>query len=294
MSRAYCLNCNEQVMVTASGTCPSGHRVAPDHAGPEPWVGNAGEQEPTAAAVQDVDLAALQQLQVAGAVTGGTNGNGHTAAHGHPARNGHAPANGTNTAPEDDAAPSTPTVHRERANSQASDDLAAMLAEALQSEGDDPVETPAASAPPPEAAPAADPTSAPPSDADDDEAASDLAALAAELQLDTSLPSDTEAEQPSAPASPTPDPAAEIWSSPAPPEPEAEPTWPSDVADTADEDLSSPASVAEPVLDQTPPPPAETPEADSGPPVDLTNFTARGTRVGAPGTPGRRLFGRKR
>ena len=65
-------------------------------------------------------------------------------------------------------------------------------------------------------------------------------------------------------------------------------------ADAAPEDLPSAEPVAEPVVDEAPPPPPEDHEDDASPSVDLTNFTARGARVGAPGNPARRLFGRKR
>ena len=41
MTRAYCLNCNEQVDVDADGRCPRGHVVSTEDLGPQPWIGRA-------------------------------------------------------------------------------------------------------------------------------------------------------------------------------------------------------------------------------------------------------------
>lgn len=306
MSRAYCLTCNEQVMVTASGTCPEGHAVTSQDSGPEPWVGRADEgvgqagedHQPATASLHDVDVTELQELQVAGVATTQSNGNGQ--ANGHAHENGHrAPSHDVPTQAE---APPPAPVERQRANSQASDDLAAMLAEALQSPTDEAdAAVPEDPATGPDEAPTAQThdTGTPPEP--EGEEWDDLAALAAELQLDTSLPADAREDEPAptdtpAPADDAPHTStgatagATTWSAP-----DEELTWPSDVADDTPEDLPSPAPAEDEPEDVDPTPASQDEEPSTGPSVDLTNFTARGSRVGASGkkTP-RRLFGRKR
>lgn len=284
MSRAYCLTCNEQVTMTASGTCPDGHAVsADDGAGPEPWVGSAADETVEAtSAMQEIDIADLQELQAVGASS--ANGNGHASANGngttngHLAGHGHAPTPDTRD-PEDDPAPRP--VDRQRANSQASDDLAAMLADALQAPGADDAPTSAGPEvdPPPTTDSVTDTpsTSGPGSQptAEDEEDWSDLATLAAELQLDTGLPQGAQDDEPEAPT------GAQVDDEPA------------DVATAPDEDLPSPAPVEDPV-DEVPPPAPEDEDDSTTSSVDLTNFTARGARVGGSGKSPRRLFGRKR
>ena len=301
MSRAYCLTCNEQVHETAGGTCPLGHPVAaPDH-GPEPWVGVAAPTTGWAhEAVDDHDVA-MERVGMDGRHVAHAGVNGHARAGGQTngSANGHGPDAG-------------------------SDDLAALLAEALQD-----------SAPPAqdrEDAPNDLPSSGTASEASSDaEDWSDLASLAAELQLDADQAADDGPAAPPptpTPSTPGPDPSAfdeasidsadidellaELTgSSPdAAPAPEAAaPPPPPVIPPPPPEPV--PVSDSIPPLDdlRSPPPTAEEPpglwdetDLDTGvdheapaPPVDLTNFTARGRRVGGSGgaTPRRRL-GRKK
>lgn len=304
MSRAYCLTCNEQVMVTASGTCTSGHPVATHDAGPEPWIGRASTDDDTISVertsepglertsepvtergseLAEVDVAELQELHHVGAGIGSGRGNGHVGAANGYATEGHSP-NGHVANGHVDRASAEP-VTRHPANSQVSDELAAMLAEAFNSEGDGEATT-----------------------EQESEDWGDLATLAAELELDGSsaqaeAPVDvpTAPEPPSAPEpvqspAPPPPPATER-AVPPPPEPTAVPevdpwTDEPDVTPPSDEDLSSGPSADDGADDVPEDAPATEPASTSS--VDPTNFTARGARVGTNGRSARKLFGRKR
>jgi hypothetical protein len=149
VSRAYCLTCNEQVHETLAGTCPLGHPVTAAGHGPEPWVGFAGNGEAPRAATTRVEEypepRQLERLDAAGrpvvhAGSRSTNGhaNGHANGQGVALGGGHGSSDPfpstfghrSSFAVGDDA-PARPT-ERAPANSQATDDLAALLAEALR------------------------------------------------------------------------------------------------------------------------------------------------------------------
>lgn len=216
MSRAYCLTCNEQVTETPAGTCPSGHPVTTDDVGPEPWVGFVGDdpapaRPPVEAAtvappLSRIDAAGQPMAHaVNGHASGHVNGNGRSLGGGQgandpfPSTFGHRSSFTT-----DEAAART---ERAPASGQASDDLAALLAEALGSStppAEDAADegaglfdhAPAAEAeaahePPPVPPSADEPAPTPPAS---DEDWGDLASLAAELQLDA----DTRDEAPAA------------------------------------------------------------------------------------------------
>ena len=116
MSRAYCLTCNDQVEETAGGTCPLGHPVAtPDH-GPEPWVGFAGTGRAGVGTdeLEDHDVP-MARIDTFGRPVAHATVNGHNGHNGHEVpTNGHALGGGHGAA-----------------DSQAADDLAALLADAL-------------------------------------------------------------------------------------------------------------------------------------------------------------------
>lgn len=255
MARAYCLTCNEQVVETPSGTCPLGHPVAAHEPGPEPWVGFAGDTVPghTEVATDEADVPDQQLARV----------DVHGRVHAHAGVNGHA-----NGAVNGHAA-SLPT-------SDVGDDLSALLAEALGS-ADAPTE-----AAPPVASSEADTAWA-----TDHEVEDDLASLAAELQLGDDLDSDD------GPATVAPadvddllaeltggvsqlDSATALFEDPtpfgdAPPPADDVPSAP-----TAEPvDIWAEAAAEVPTDDDVPVDEAPAPR------VDLSNFTARGKRVGS-------------
>lgn len=342
MSRAYCLTCNEQVVETPSGTCPLGHPVTAHEQGPEPWVGYAGDEEdahtwpapapaPAPAAASAVPL---ERLDTDGRpLTPTSASNGHRHAH----TNGHVASLGGGQG-DSDPFPSTfghrssftssddgsARAERAPAAGKAADDLAALLAEALDAH--------------PDSAPAdvADDAVVRPVEAVEDTPTTeddwgDLASLAAELRLDGDHRTDDgpaavpDADAPhgdlDAAPSVTPDGAGELGA-------QDVDTWLEELTGRpgADEDLPAWLAAPPPAPDEaeapqvasepapptpdaaTPPPPPSddvpslppAPEAEVGPDelappapeppavaVDLTNFTARGKRVGEGGPTGR-------
>lgn len=189
MARAYCLSCNELVTVTASGTCPEGHAVSTDeHAGPEPWVGYAGDREVPAAANHHggtIDIALLQEAppRTNGHDHGHVDGLAHALADLHdPDRDGEA-SHGTR---DGDGA--------EPVAEEAVDDVWAQLSslDAELADLDVELDQLGTAEIAPEAPPAGDPADTPPSDAfsshdvdlEPGEAWDELAHLAAELSVD--------------------------------------------------------------------------------------------------------------
>lgn len=345
MSRAYCLTCNEQVHETAGGTCPQGHPVAADGYGPEPWVGFAGDTETGLAEVHMQHLDASGRPREHAGVGQHANGTPRANGSANGSSNGHAGSLTSGSvpfAPVDDAG----TDDRPPSADLASDDLTALLADALRES------TPSEPPPAPVEEPRThvdDPAPAAPAIpvADDDADWGELANLAAELHLDEHAGADDGpgAPAPSAPephaaepvdaapegelsassiddllaelTSGTADPAPSVPDAPAPtppPAPPAPPVAPTPVtpppppppAPTVDETLpwdaptpvegvgSAPAADPADIWAETEPAPAE--ESAPGPPVDLSNFTARGKRVGDAGSarPARKKRGRKR
>lgn len=337
VSRAYCLTCNEQVTETPSGTCPLGHPVTAHDQGPEPWVGFAGSggagqaTPPPGTRLEAQPSVEMERLDA----------DGRSVAHaglGRTAQTTNGVANG--------AVHGTPLGGDHRAPGP--DDLAALLAEALDDSDElhhsDHDSAPGAWTEAPTDEPPADPP-APIEDAPTDWG--DLASLAAELQLDGDSRADdgpaaeapapdaptvpafdeaaidsadidqllaeltggtTHADAPGAPPAPAPDPAPRAAAPPppppappAPPAPAAPPPpapAPAPDASLVDwdtlptDDVPSAPPVADAADTWDAPAPADTSPA---PPVDLTNFTARGRRVGESGAlPARKKRGRKR
>lgn len=198
MSRAYCLTCNAHVHETPSGTCPLGHPVAADGRGPEPWVGFAGDTETEVTEVQLHHLDTTDRPREHVGVGQYANGAPHVNGAANGSANGHARPLASSSV----AFPSLDGDDRSAAD-LASDDLTALLAEALRAN------TPEAEAPTPvDEAPTSvdEPTPAVPGGAvpaDDDADWSELASLAAELHLDEDVATD---DGPSAPATPDPTP----------------------------------------------------------------------------------------
>ncbi len=288
MSRAYCLTCNEHVHETPSGTCPLGHPVAADGYGPEPWVGFAGDTETELAEVRmhhlDTDGRPREHAGVGQHVNGTAHVNGSLNGSANGSSNGHAGS----LASSNVAFPSVDDSDRPVTSDLASDDLTALLAEALRENAPEepdaaPVDEPHApadglhaSVDEPHAsvdeahARADDPVHPPvaPAPHQDEDDWSELASLAAELHLDEEVATDD---------GPAPT---------APPEPEPLLPSPSPVADTPEAELSSasiddllaeltggtadpaPASAEAPVEPPpvTPPPPPVSPPPVSPPP----------------------------
>lgn len=265
MTSAYCLTCNEQVTETPAGTCPQGHTVSSRAEGPQPWVGHAGGGRPTQTETveptwRDVDLAELQESAV------GTNhGNGH--ANGS-ATNGHANGGLVNGSATHGTATDGVAHAREPANGAASDELAAMLAEALSGATLPAIDdTPAPDMPvqgtpledlapavdefpaavPPPALDHADP--APAQDLGDDRGWDDLATLAAELQLDD------RGEDTGPQAAPTPAPGPEPEDRSRSAVEDLAMSLGLDLSDGAAADPVTPPVPAAPPVDFTPPPP---------------------------------------
>lgn len=278
MSRAYCLTCNEQVDETIGGTCPLGHPVAAHDAGPEPWVGFAGQGAASAIG----GTLAVSNGHRQGASNGTVHANGH--------HNGTGHVNGALAAPS--------PVTRAPANGAASDDLTAMLAEALREQAPatpamEPPAPPTPSAPVTRGpvtdpahedladlfrAPGGAPEPAPP--ADGDSGWDELALLAAQLQVGEAPRGDDgpEARADTPPSAPEPlvapeppafaPPAFEPRSVPAAP---AEPAFSAPSASELDAllaELAPPASPPPPPL--APPAPPSAPAAAATPPAPPT------------------------
>lgn len=269
MSRAYCLTCNEHVHETPSGTCPLGHPVAADGYGPEPWVGFAGDTDTEVTEVQMHRLDTHGRPREHAGVSQHSNGTPHVngamngSANG--SSNGHA---GSFASSSSVAFPSVNGSDRPSPNDLASDDLTALLAEALREN------TPEEQAPAPADAvddvvtPVDDPgyTPAPPASHDDADW-SELASLAAELHLDEEVATDDGPRATAPPVTPEPDPL------PLPDAP-VDDTFEGELSAGSLDDLlaeltggtpeTAPTAVDAPV---EPPPPAAPPVAPPAPPV---------------------------
>lgn len=221
MSRAYCLTCNEHVHETPSGTCPLGHPVAADGFGPEPWVGFAGDTETHAAEVPMQHLGS-DGLPREHASVGTPYLNGSVNGSGNGSSNGHAGSLAASSV----AFPSVNGNDGPGSNDLASDDLTALLAEALREHApeehpttpmDEPTSPPDEAFPPVDEAVAAPvdeavapvdeaspPPNAGPAAAPDEADWSELASLAAELHLDEHVATDDGPSAPPPPAEPPP------------------------------------------------------------------------------------------
>lgn len=254
MSRAYCLTCNEHVHETPSGTCPLGHPVAADGYGPEPWVGFAGDTETDVAEVQMHHLDTHGRPREHAGVGQQRNGTPHVngtvngSATGSP--NGHVGSLASSSV----AFPSVNGGDGPTPNDLASDDLTALLAEALRDNAaEEQVPAPVEEA----RAPADDPA---PASHDDDADWSELASLAAELHLDEEVATD---DGPGAPAPPT--------SAPLPPHSSAADTPEGELSAGSIDDLlaelTGGTSDAAPTAADAPVEPPHAPEPPVAPPV---------------------------